>query len=199
MALVQLIERFFRELDSAWRWPANEKVRLRIIGSTALMLQTSYERGTKDSDVLETLELTTDTKARLLEVGGEKSPLYRRLRMYIEIVSNGLPFLPQVPRCHLHTLELKHFEIEVLDVVDVVVSKLKRFSANDIGDIKAMVDLSMVTHDTLIERFQRALDFCVDSRGEDVYGYIANLHRVERDYFDDEQTRFDLPSWLEHD
>jgi hypothetical protein len=45
---VPLIERFFSELDAAWRWPAHEKLRLRIIGSAALMLQSSYVRGTKD-------------------------------------------------------------------------------------------------------------------------------------------------------
>jgi hypothetical protein len=42
--------------------------------------------------------------------------------------------------------ELAHFRIEVLDVVDVVVSKLKRFHANDLRDIEAMVDRDLVPH-----------------------------------------------------
>ena len=37
---------------------SSAKVRLRVIGSSALMLQTDYARGTKDSDVLETADLT---------------------------------------------------------------------------------------------------------------------------------------------
>jgi hypothetical protein len=49
-----LIHDFFREPDAAWGIPAPAKIRLRIIGSSALMLQTDYARGTKDTDVLET-------------------------------------------------------------------------------------------------------------------------------------------------
>jgi len=33
--------------------------------------------------------------------------------------------------------ELKHFELTTLDVVDVVVSKLKRFNSDDAGDVAA--------------------------------------------------------------
>jgi len=50
---VAAVEAFLRELDAAWHHPG-PKIPLRIIGSTALMLQTSYQRGTKDSEVLET-------------------------------------------------------------------------------------------------------------------------------------------------
>jgi hypothetical protein len=55
----------------------------------------------------------------------------------------AIPFLPQVPLWHSMpklSASLRHFEVEVLDVVDVIVSKLKRFNANDVSDIEAMVD-----------------------------------------------------------
>ena len=61
---MSVLESFFQEVDAAWRWPAPQKRRLRIIGSAALMLQTSYVRGTKDSDVLRTLDLTDETTGR---------------------------------------------------------------------------------------------------------------------------------------
>ena len=48
-----LVIEWFEDLDARWDRPTPEKIRLKIIGSSALMLQTSYERGTKDSDVLE--------------------------------------------------------------------------------------------------------------------------------------------------
>jgi hypothetical protein len=70
-----------------------------------------------DPSILETLQLQRETQMRLREVGGANSKLHARLRMYVDIVSNGLPLLPQVPRCHAHPLRLQHFEIEVLDVV----------------------------------------------------------------------------------
>ena len=45
------IERFLLDIDA--KWPSGgPKIALRVLGSTALMLQTSYLRGTKDSDVL---------------------------------------------------------------------------------------------------------------------------------------------------
>ncbi|HEX5660845.1 MAG TPA: DUF6036 family nucleotidyltransferase [Polyangiales bacterium] len=194
---VQLIERFFRELDGAWRWPAPEKIRLRVIGSAALMLQTSYVRGTKDSDILETLALGPEVQKRLREIAGADSKLYDRLRMYVDIVSNGLPLLPQVPQCHAHPLVLQHFELEVLDVVDVVVSKLKRFSANDVSDISAMIDLEHVPHMRLVDRFRSALDLAIDFRADQVPLYIANLNRVERDFFGVDESSFELPGWVE--
>lgn len=45
------ISDFLEEIDRRWVAAAEVgKIRLRIIGSSALMLQTGYERGTKDSD-----------------------------------------------------------------------------------------------------------------------------------------------------
>lgn len=51
---MKLLEEFFRDIDRHWRLPGPEKVPLRIIGSTALMLRTDYARGTKDSEVPQT-------------------------------------------------------------------------------------------------------------------------------------------------
>jgi hypothetical protein len=59
------------------------------------MLQTGYERGTKDSDVLETAAITVAVKARLLVLGGEGTDLHRRHRLYVEVVGNGIP--PNIP------------------------------------------------------------------------------------------------------
>jgi hypothetical protein len=90
------------------------------------MLQARYERGTKDSDVFETIDLTDEDKQRLRTLAGPGTALHDRRRLYIDIVSNGLPFLPQGPIWHLLPKingELQHLELVVLDVVDVVVSK----------------------------------------------------------------------------
>ncbi len=60
---MSVIHDFFRDLDHGWKLPAKEKVRLHLIGSTALMLQVDYTRGTKDSDVLETADMYPDASA----------------------------------------------------------------------------------------------------------------------------------------
>ena len=52
------IENFIVAIDQAWTGDPGPKILLRVIGSTALMLQADYVRGTKDSDVLEAADLT---------------------------------------------------------------------------------------------------------------------------------------------
>ncbi|MEZ4268762.1 MAG: hypothetical protein R3F39_20595 [Myxococcota bacterium] len=45
---------FFREIDAIKALSRFPRFKLRIVGSTALFLQTDYRRGTKDSDAVET-------------------------------------------------------------------------------------------------------------------------------------------------
>ncbi|MFX4377503.1 hypothetical protein ABTA44_20860, partial [Acinetobacter baumannii] len=79
-----------------------------------------------------------DIKERLRTLAGKNTDLHKRTRLYLDIVIAGLPFLPHGPKFHSQTAlntDLKHFEITALDVVDVVVSKLKRFNSDDAGDV----------------------------------------------------------------
>jgi hypothetical protein len=199
---VSRISEFLKEIDRRWTARANDppKILLRIIGSAALMLQTGYERGTKDSDVLETASMTADIKERLTVLAGAGTELHDRHKIYVDIVSPGLPFLPQAPLCHpLADLnrELARFDVEVLDIIDTVVSKLKRFNANDISDIQAMANMGLVNHPTFIERFRSAVDvFSMDARADDLPDYVKNLHRIERDHLLVAETPIELPHWI---
>lgn len=195
------VDEFFQEMDARWGDAPPAKIRLRIIGSSALMLQTNYERGTKDSDVLETNDLTANVKKRMLDLGGLGSDLHTRHRLYIDFVGNAVPFLPQVPLYHAKldlNVRLRCFELEVLDVVDVVVAKLKRFHANDRSDIEAMVERDLVPHSVLVERFRAAADvFAYDARADDLSEYVSHLHVVERDLLGVDETEIELPGWIE--
>ena len=199
---MQLIRDFFVEIDHLWTRPAGHerKIRLSLIGSGALMLQASYERGTKDSDVFETTDLADGVKQRLVALAGAGTELHRRRSLYIDIVRNGIPFLPHVPIWHSLpevNAALDHFELRALDIVDVVVSKLKRFNSNDQSDIDAMIARDLVPHERLVERFGAAVDeFIADARAEELPKYVANLHRVERDMLLVPETEIDLPSWI---
>lgn len=190
------VESFLRELDRQWEWKAEAKVSLHIIGSTALMLQTRWQRGTKDGDVLETSYLDSSTQARLIQIGGPKTPLYEQHRMYIQVVHHAIPFLPQQPNW-ISQFSTEHFDIYALSVVDVVVSKLKVFRAQDLEDIDAMVSESAVPHQTLLARFRAAVDsWSGEARAEELPNIVANLHQVERDIFGVEETEIELPSWV---
>lgn len=97
----------------------------------------------------------------------------------------------------MSALDGKLAGIELLDhdVVDVVGSKLKRFSANDQADIDAMIQHGLVPHHALLDRFRSAVDvFACDARAEDLPKYVEHLHRVERDLLDVEETAIELPS-----
>ena len=189
-----------RAIDRSWSG-SDSKILLRIIGASALGLRTGYDRGTKDSDVLETADLDRETKARLIELAGPDKPLAKRHQIYIEFVASGLPLLPQTPNWVDVTelnRDLEHFRVEVLDVTDVVVSKLRRLHGNDKRDIDAMIDLKMVSHPVLIERFKAAVDyFLLDSRAGDLPKCIENLHEVERDLFLVDETEIELPTWID--
>ncbi len=191
-----MFEAFFSDLDAAWAAP---RLELRLIGSAALMLQTDYRRGTKDSDVLETSALQEADKQRLLKLGGQTSPLFAQHRLYIDIVGNGIPFLPHGPRfvpCDVLNSRMKVLHIEVLDVVDIVVSKFKRFHAHDQSDVEAMISRDLVPHHRLVERFRSAADlFSMDARASDLEKYVARLHRVERDLFGAEASVIEIPDW----
>lgn len=197
---MDLVRDFFRDIDRRWALRGKEKVRLRIIGSAALMLRTDYARITKDSDVIETAAITPEIKQHLLELAPRDpdSETFKKFRMYIDVVMEGLPFLPQQPCCHtlenLNT-ELTYLEVEVLDVVDVVLSKLKRFSVSDRRDIQEMVDRDLVDNEHLVERFRIALDDC-SMAALDFPGLVKNLHYVQYELLMTSETPIELPSFL---
>lgn len=191
------IEALLEELDARWA-PAGAAT-LRVIGSGALMLQARYERGTKDGDVLETEALDAAARERLNALAGKGSGLSRRHGIYLEVVARGLPFLPQAPAFHpvARLAKLQRLRIEVLDVVDVAVSKLARFNATDDADIRAMAGLGLLPRARLIERFESAKErFLNDARAEDLPKIVARLHAVERDYLGAAPTPIELPDWL---
>lgn len=196
---MELIKDFFTELDRLWRPEPAERIQLRIIGSAALMLQAGYERGTKDSDILETAALIGPVGEKLLALAGKKSDLSKVYGIYLDIVAGGIPFLPIKPVFNALPVigSLKNFEITALDITDVAVSKLKRFTSNDAADIRAVVEKGLISHALLVNRFRAAVDaYSTDARAEDLPRYVKNLHTVERDFLEVAESEIDLPGWL---
>ena len=195
-----MTELFFKELDDNWKPQTAEPLLLRVIGSTALFLQSDYSRGTKDTDILEIDSLTPPIQNALTKLAGKDSQMARKHRMYLELVAPAFPFLPLPPLFHpieAINKSLTKFRIEALDITDVIVSKLKPFRPQDRDDISAMIDLDLVPHDKLVERFRMAMTHWeTDARAEDFPKYIENLNTVERDFFGVEESQLDLPCWM---
>ncbi|MCA9488625.1 MAG: hypothetical protein KC621_01840 [Myxococcales bacterium] len=186
------IDEFLRDLDAAWT-PGDRRIPLPLFGSAALFLQTDYARGTKDGDILETQEVAA-VRERLLALAGRDSALHRRHRIYLEVVGSGIPFLPPGAEWSPRDLGLSNFDLEVLSVTDVVVTKLKRFHGDDRADVRAMVEGGHVEHARLVRRVRDVVDwFRFDARADQLPRFVANFHTVERDYFGVAETLVELP------
>lgn len=187
------------EIDALWKPIGPGPITLQVIGSAALMLQTDYDRGTKDGDVLESKTDKDAIKAQLLALAGKETDLHKRLRLYIDVVNGAILFLPQKPAFHpLSDLPLKNFSVEVLDVVDVALSKLRRFHSDDKNDIRAMADRGLLDHKRLVTRFNGAVDwFSMDARAPEVKRCLRNLHAVERDILVLPESEIELPESMQ--
>lgn len=189
-------ESLLAAVDAAWEPPVPGKTTLHVIGASALALQTGYDRGSQDTDVLESAEIPPERRESLLTLAGEKTALAKRMGLYLQFVPAGLPFLPQKPTFHVvPTLaELRQLDVRVLDVVDVVVSKLKPFRPRDVADIKAMADAGTLDPERLLARLHAAIDwYQLDARAEkDLPRIIKNFHTVQRDFLAVPETEFDL-------
>lgn len=197
-------EALLLDLDKLWQGEGKPRIRIRILGSMALMLQTNYERGTKDGDILDAHPIDAEIKERLLKLGGLGSALAKRHRVYLDVVTNGLLMLPAQPR-YLplpdFTAQLAHFEVEALSVPDVVISKLKPFRPTDIADIAAMIARGCVTHEQFQSLFLSAIDRFADGAtgAAKLPKIVQNFNQIERDYFGTEETQIELPSWVDED
>lgn len=196
-----MVEAFLRAIDDAWEPNGSEPVQLRILGSTALFLQTDYRRGTKDADVLEAADLPPAARQQLLALAGPGAELHKRHRLYIDIVAKGIPFLAEEPLwLPADGLErsLVNFGLETLDVVDVVVAKLWRYHAQDRDDVEAMIAKGLVPHEILLEVFRSAVaNMWLSARADELPRVVANLNRIERDSLGVRESVIELPPGVE--
>lgn len=187
------VEAFLRDIDARWKPTASEPVTLKLLGSVSLFLQTDYARGTRDGDVLGTSDITEPVSEQLLGLAGSGTALAERHRLYIDIVGRNVPLLSSDAEWHLQPISLANFRIETLSVVDVVVSKLKRFHGDDRADVRAMVEGGHVTHRELLQRFHDVVrDYRFDARAAEFPRMARNLNQAERDWFLVNETRFDF-------
>jgi hypothetical protein len=197
---MERIEDFFHAIDRACDFRGRPRSRLRVIGSAALMFQADYERGTTDSDIVET-DLPDDVRDRLRSIAARGTPLARDHGMHLDLVNVAILLIPQPARWHRveQLRDLRWFDVEMLDIVDVVVSKLKRFASKDREDITAMVQRGHVAHADLVARFRGALDqLMYGASGVDAVTWCENLNAVEREDLRVEPTVIDLPTCVGH-
>ena len=193
---MNLIEAFFRDLDARLTPLRVPRVELHIIGSTALFLQSSYTRGTKDCDAVETYTFDATVKAELLTLGGKDKAIAQHHGIYLDFIKEVKVFLPDDP-CWTPYLTLNSLDLYTLDPTDVVVAKLIRLHRDDRRDIEAMVSRGLVNHARLVERFESAaLRYGRSGQGDMIKRAIDNFHSVERDIFVVDESEIEIPDWM---
>lgn len=194
-------EAFLDDLDRAWTDRLPTRLPFRVLGSTALFLQTTYGRRTRDGDVLRTLAdgFDEDVRAELERIAGPTSALHRAHGLYLDLVGDEVPLLPRPPLWHAFPPPRAHIVVLVLDVVDVCISKLKTWRASDRADIAEMVRRGALRHHDLVDRFRTVIvDLAFDARAYDLPACRDRLAEVELDLFArTEPTPIVLPAWLD--
>jgi hypothetical protein len=193
------LEAFFRALDAEVQFDGI-RPSLDLIGAAAIELVVGHPRGTNDCDILEAWGHNEQVRSELERVGGKGTAFARRTGLYVDIVGNGVPFLPHPPEW-LSVLGLQRFDVRALAPCDVAVSKLKRFAARDQEDIDALVEGGHVSHERFVERFRTAVEWAIlDAGGERLPTIRDNFHEVELDFFGARTpTLIELPSWIDDD
>ena len=111
------VEALFRAIDRELSSTTLPRVELRIVGSTALLLQTTYRRGTKDSDVVETFDFDPEVRDTLVGLAGPGTRLSVQHGIHLEFVGEAILFLPEEPAWkHAWSLSLN---LEVARVPDL--------------------------------------------------------------------------------
>jgi hypothetical protein len=124
-------------------------------------------------------------------LAGEGSDIHRETDYYLDIVAPGL--FPQEwgwrgRAVSVDSLELQHIELKVLELHDLILSKLKRFAGKDQDDIKGLCDLEDFNIDTLRSRYRSARQFYDFDQQEKL---DRNFQFVEREFLAIEPTQFE--------
>ncbi|MGH9318785.1 MAG: DUF6036 family nucleotidyltransferase [Vicinamibacteria bacterium] len=128
---------------------------------------------------------------RLSEEAGKGSELHRATDYYVDIVPPGLFPQDWGWRSRTTSLELpglEHIELRILELHDLILSKLKRFAGKDREDIRGLCEREKFDIETLRSRYTQArLPYDYDEREK----LEANFRFIESEFLALEPTDFD--------
>jgi hypothetical protein len=170
------------------RFPADAKTALYMGGGAAILLLYEGQLRTDDVDLIGE---KTGLLKRLSEDAGKGSELHRTTGYYLDIVPPGK--FPQEWgwRSRAKSVELQgleHIELRVLELHDLILSKLKRFAGKDQEDIRALCERREFEVETLRSRYTQArLRYDYDEREK----LDANFRFIETEFLAHEPTDFE--------
>lgn len=129
---------FLKHIDE--QIPGSQKAQLYIGGGAALLLAYDGELATDDVDCI---GVKKQLLKKLYERAGKGSDIHRQTGYYLDLVPPGK--FPQEWGWRGRAKGIKvpgvmHMEIKVLEIHDLILSKLRRFAGKDQDDIKWLCD-----------------------------------------------------------
>lgn len=184
-AIEQLLK-FLKAIDE--HLTGASKLEMFVGGGAAILLAYDGEIATDDVDLI---AVRKDLPSWLVELAGDGSALHRETDYYLDIVAPGL--FPQEwgwrkRALPVETLGLKHVELRVLELHDLVLSKLKRFAGKDRDDIRGLCEREEFNIDTLRARYRNARQMFDFDQQEKL---DRNFRFVEAEFLALEPTQFD--------
>ena len=143
---------FLQELDKH----VSNKADFLVGGAGALLLAYDPAVATQDIDFIGE---KTEVLRKLSDVAGKDSEIHRLTDYYVDIVPPG--WFPNAPGWHERAVPvdvpgLRHINLRVLELHDLILSKLKRFGSGDRQDIRSLCDRDELDIRTLRERYEQA-------------------------------------------
>ena len=177
---------FLKNIDA--QAPRTRKTLLYVGGGAALLLAYEGQLATEDVDVIGVKE---QLLKKLYQLAGKGSDIHRETGYYLDVVPPGK--FPQEwgwkGRAKADGLPgVAHIEIRVLELHDLILSKLKRFAGKDQEDIKWLCDRPEFDIETLRARYRSARSaYDYDEREK----LDFNFRFVEEEFLAIEPTEFD--------
>jgi len=156
----------------------DEHLDLYQLGGAALIMHYNMQRLTRDFDVV---MMRTPLEARAVELFGKGSDAAAALGVYLELVPQGAPPLPQWfnKRSVAVPGPWKVLRLWYPQPPDLAATKLKCYRSQDREDLKFLCDQRLVTAASLRESLESAFFWVLEKDGDpDRERAFANLAKV---------------------
>ncbi len=177
---------FLKSLDEHLR--QDREIELFLGGGAAILLAYDGKLATVDVDCI---GQKSGLLLELSELSKKGSEIHRLTKLYLDVVPPGL--FPSDLGWRNRTVpvnvpELRRIKLRVLEVHDLIISKLKRFAGKDRQDVRDLCGRTEVNVETLRSRYREArLLRDYDEREE----MDRNFRIVEVEYLGRDPTEFD--------
>lgn len=180
------IERFLHELDLLTEGGPHT---LYLSGGAAVVLGYGGIEQTKDVDAVGTREPFHEI---LLTKAGRKSKLHSEMNLFFEVVP---PIYPWAPGWRDRSIpaeaSLEHIQLRLLEVHDLIISKLLRLHAKDRSDIETLTRHETFSPETLVERYRAAREELKFYMADKVEKADKNLNVVLEQILGEKPIEFD--------